>query len=147
VYFTVSVAERAGPGDRKVPAVRVRGGGQPVSPDGQTVVQFELAEFGEELFEPPSSIVVRKPGLYIATGEIVWGPDADTGLRGFEIERNDERVGRVAGPNLRAGGVAQQATAMTRFDEGDIVHISAIQGARADVAIADATLALAWIGA
>jgi photosystem II stability/assembly factor-like uncharacterized protein len=147
VYFTVSIAASGGDGDDgRRPAVRVRAKAQAVEAGATTVVTFDQAEFGADLFEPPF-LAVARAGIYLATAEIEWALNADVGLRGLEIQRGDERVGRVVGPNIRNAAVTQQATGMARFEAGDKVQVIAIQGAGTGVNLESATLSLAWLSA
>ena len=146
VHFTVSVAESGGGGgDERKPTARLVGVDQPIRPGGKHIVEFERAEFGEELFGPPSTLKASRPGIYIATGEVEWTVAGDTTVRGVDVHRNGERVGRVAGPNLRTAPATQQATAIVRLEEGDIIQLGAIQGAQDEIKISSATLSLAWL--
>lgn len=147
VYFTLAVAAPGDSGERRVPAARVVGGQQPTNPRGRNIVEFEKVEFGEDLFDPPSVLVARKPGIYTATGEVEWSLAPDSSIRGLELHRNGERVGRVMGPSVRNVSLTQQATAIVRLDEGDKVQLTAIQGAGDIVNIETATLSLAWLSA
>jgi len=152
VYFTVSPAQPDT--DRRVPAARIEiwDGGQRAENLALTLVRFrDAAEFDTDgLFDPrddPTSLKAKRPGTYIATGEIGWDKTSGDGYRSAEIMLRGNPVGRVGGPPLPADVyTTQQVTAIVRMEDGDRVQLGGTQSSGDGLLIFSATLSLAWLG-